>query len=126
MQALTFHGRRDLRHSELATPEPGPGKVRSAAPDCLLSQGLIDFNIDGHFADLSAPHPLTDIGLGYMRGQQLGEVSDADVAELVPRQGELALRLDDAAELTELETIGHGLLRGAADRDGSTALVVKP
>lgn len=72
MLALTFHGRRDLRLEDLPTPTPGPGEVRIRVTDCLLSQGIVDFNIEGHMVDLSTPHPLTGIGFGYVVGQQFG------------------------------------------------------
>lgn len=83
MFALTFHGRRDVRLEELPTPEPGPGQVRVQVTDCLLSQGIVDFYVEGHLADLSSPHPRTGIGAGYVVGQQFGGVIDS-VGQGVP------------------------------------------
>ena len=77
MQAITFYGRRDLRLETLPDPQPGPGEVRVRVTDTLLAQALMDLNLEGHFADLSVPHPRTGIGLGLVLGQQFGGVIDA-------------------------------------------------
>ena len=77
MTALTFHGRRDLRLEEVPEPAPARGEVLVRVTDCLLSQGIIDFNLEGHFVDLSLPHPETGLGFGLVLGQQFGGVIEA-------------------------------------------------
>ncbi len=77
MKALTFHGRRDIRLEDLSHPAPGEGEVLVRVTDCVLSQGIIDVYLEGHFADLSQPHPRTGIGTGYVVGQQFGGIIEA-------------------------------------------------
>ena len=77
MLALTFHGRRDLRLEDVPTPTPDADSVLVRVTDALLCQSIIDFNLEGHMADVSSPHPDTGIGLGFTLGQQFGGVIEA-------------------------------------------------
>lgn len=74
MKAITYHGRRDIRMSDLPLPELGPDDVYINVKDTLLSQSIIDFHLEGHLVDLTQPHPVTQIGLGYIMGQQFGGI----------------------------------------------------
>jgi (R,R)-butanediol dehydrogenase/meso-butanediol dehydrogenase/diacetyl reductase len=86
MKALTFHGRRDLRLEDVQEPVAGPGQVRVRVTDCLLSQSIVDFNVEGHLVDLSQPHPRTGVGLGYVMGQQFGGVIESVGEGVDPRR----------------------------------------
>lgn len=77
MQALVYRGRRAIALEEVPEPTPGPGELLLEVTDSLLSQSVVDFNIEGHFADPLGPHPLTGIGSGYVMGQQFGGVVTA-------------------------------------------------
>lgn len=74
MKAITYHGRRDIRLEELSPPELGSNDVYINIKDTLLSQSIIDFYMEGHLVDLSQPHPVTQIGNGYVMGQQFGGI----------------------------------------------------
>jgi len=76
MKAITYHGRRDIRMEEFPLPEPGADEVRIAVKDTLLSQFIIDIYLEGHLVDVSKPHPVTQIGLGFVLGQQYGGLID--------------------------------------------------
>lgn len=90
MHALTYHGRRDLRLEEIDQPAPGPGEVLIRVTECMLSQGMVDFNVEGHFADVSTPHPATGLATGFVLGQQFGGHIEAVGAGVDPgRVGEL-------------------------------------
>lgn len=86
MKALTFYGRRDLRVQDVPEPVAGPGQVRVRVTDCLLSQSIVDFNVEGHLVDLSSPHPRTGVGLGYVMGQQFGGVIESVGEGVDPRR----------------------------------------
>lgn len=74
MKAITYHGRRDIRMSDMPLPELGPDDVYINVKDTLLSQSIIDFHLEGYLVDLTEPHPVTQIELGHIMGQQFGGI----------------------------------------------------
>jgi (R,R)-butanediol dehydrogenase/meso-butanediol dehydrogenase/diacetyl reductase len=75
MRAALYHGRQDLRLSEVPEPEPGPGEVKlRVLYNGICGSDLLEY-FDGPVTTRSTPHPLTGVQSPVIMGHELcGEV----------------------------------------------------
>ena len=76
MQALFFHGNRDLQFSEIVQTKPGPDEIRLSITDAGLSQATVAEFFEGPFIGNLEDHPRTNIALPIIPCQEFGGVID--------------------------------------------------
>jgi (R,R)-butanediol dehydrogenase/meso-butanediol dehydrogenase/diacetyl reductase len=119
VRAALYYGRQDLRLTEVAEPEPGPGEVKLRVHyNGICGSDLLEY-FDGPVTTRSTPHPLTGVQNPVIMGHELcGEVvalgagvDDLEIGSLV------------AAE--PVETCGHCLYCGLGQYNHCPQLAIQ-
>ena len=119
MRAALYYGRQDLRLTEVAEPEPGPGEVKLRVRyNGICGSDLLEY-YDGPITTRSTPHPLTGVQNPVIMGHELC----GEIVALGDGVGDIGI--GDLVAVEPVETCGRCLYCGLGQYNHCPSLAIQ-